>query len=266
MSHLRQLNPNVTITANTSSLASILASNPTYLSQFRAICMVGQPIDMQVAVNSLLRDQAATDAASPAPPAFFAGECFGIYAFFFEDLVRHSYTHTRVRKDDRGNEEETIASDTKIYQRPIAAVVDGSDNFVTLAKAFGKKRQEKSALDAWLAMRTVMDWRRHQQQAALADADAQTRYPSISDEAAAASLYERRDFLAQRLSLSPTSLPRDLLLRVGRMAGNEVSHVCAVVGGILGQEVLKVLSGKDEPLNNTFVFSAEEGYGIMKEL
>lgn len=37
----------------------------------------------------------------------------------------------------------------------------------------------------------------------------------------------------------------------------QVAPVCAVLGGILGNEVIKVISGKGEPANNTLIFDGE---------
>jgi ubiquitin-like 1-activating enzyme E1 A len=273
IANLRQLNPNVTITANTASLASLLASNPAYFTQFRAICMVSQPLALQIEVNTLLRTQAAarsaatasSAAASPPAPAFFTGECFGLYAYFFEDLQSHTYTHTKVKKDERGNEEEVIATDTRIYQRTLEGLFGADTKYPQLAKAFGKKRQEKSALEAWLTMRTILTWRQQQLEHHAAHASS-TSFPSITDATAVVALNLQRDSLASSIDLPARIVSPESLVRVARMVGCELAAVCAVVGGILGQEILKVLSGKDEPLNNTFVYSAEEGYGIMKEL
>ncbi|BFZ61139.1 E1 ubiquitin-activating protein aos1 [Saitoella coloradoensis] len=41
--------------------------------------------------------------------------------------------------------------------------------------------------------------------------------------------------------------------------GTELSPVAAVVGGVLAQDVLNVLSGREEPLRNLFVFDGEQG-------
>lgn len=44
-------------------------------------------------------------------------------------------------------------------------------------------------------------------------------------------------------------------------AGVEFVPVAAVVAGQLGQEVVKLLSGKDEPLENVFLFDGMGGGG-----
>ncbi|RXG51214.1 SUMO-activating enzyme subunit 1 [Armadillidium vulgare] len=46
----------------------------------------------------------------------------------------------------------------------------------------------------------------------------------------------------------------------------EVSPICAVVGGVLGQEIIKAVSGKDAPLNNFFFFSPDDGAGVVENL
>lgn len=40
--------------------------------------------------------------------------------------------------------------------------------------------------------------------------------------------------------------------------GAEVSPVCAVMGGIVGQELLKAISRKDEPIQNFFFFQGNK--------
>ena len=42
-------------------------------------------------------------------------------------------------------------------------------------------------------------------------------------------------------------------------ANAEVSPVCAVLGGVLGNEVIKAISGRGEPANNILLFDGLEG-------
>lgn len=44
---------------------------------------------------------------------------------------------------------------------------------------------------------------------------------------------------------------------------SELSPVCAVVGGVLGQEVVKALSHRDPPHRNFFFFDARKGSGVV---
>lgn len=59
--------------------------------------------------------------------------------------------------------------------------------------------------------------------------------------------------------VSPSLLGHELLndtsLRgVAKVATCEVAPVCAVLGGIIGNECIKAISGKGEPANNTVLF------------
>ena len=46
-------------------------------------------------------------------------------------------------------------------------------------------------------------------------------------------------------------------------AAHEFSPVCAVVGGMLGQDILKTLAGKEPPIANFFVFDGVSCNGIV---
>ena len=47
---------------------------------------------------------------------------------------------------------------------------------------------------------------------------------------------------------------------------SELSPVCAVVGGVLAQEVIKALSAKDRPYTNSFLYDGQQGSGIIELL
>jgi ubiquitin-like 1-activating enzyme E1 A len=51
----------------------------------------------------------------------------------------------------------------------------------------------------------------------------------------------------------------DNLRLLASRACAEVSPVCSVLGGIIGNEVIKGLSGKGEPANNVLLFQGEDG-------
>lgn len=293
---LAVLNPNVRVEADSRTPEEVIEREPRFFAQFRAVCVVGQSLAVQTRINELLREhgaavlaavadapasaatpvsavvgsaEAAAIAAAPSAivPAYFSAECLGLFAFFFEDLQRHSYTETRRARDaDTGKEtdEEHVISGTAVYARTARQVLE-EQALASLPKAFGRKRQEKSAALVWIAVRVLLQWREQQMQLAAAAAAATgsvsvAPLPPLSDPAALASLLLVRDAAAAREKLDPESLlPRAVLLEVGRGLGGELAHVCAVVGGILGQEILKVLSGKDAPLANTFVYAATVG-------
>jgi ubiquitin-like 1-activating enzyme E1 A len=46
----------------------------------------------------------------------------------------------------------------------------------------------------------------------------------------------------------------------------ELSPVCAVVGGVVAQEAIKLLTRVDEPLRNTFLYDSTTGEGVVEAL
>ncbi|XP_024033099.1 SUMO-activating enzyme subunit 1B-1-like [Morus notabilis] len=66
-------------------------------------------------------------------------------------------------------------------------------------------------------------------------------------------------------SLNESHIPNGLLERLVTNA-REFPPVCAIIGGILGQEVIKAISGKGDPLKNFFCFDATDGKGIIEDI
>ena len=70
----------------------------------------------------------------------------------------------------------------------------------------------------------------------------------------------------QRKKVQSGFIPAEVLQEVWNYRGKDLSPVAAIVGGIVAQEIIKVLSGKDEPLGNTFVFDGHQSRGMIEKL
>lgn len=55
--------------------------------------------------------------------------------------------------------------------------------------------------------------------------------------------------------IPPAKIPDDVLSRLADAGTQELPAVSAIVGGILGQELLKSVSGKGAPVDNFFFYS-----------
>ncbi|KAL4305619.1 hypothetical protein HN51_039584 [Arachis hypogaea] len=71
--------------------------------------------------------------------------------------------------------------------------------------------------------------------------------------------------LCTEQSLNESHVPDTLLERLVTST-LEFPPVCAIIGGILGQEVIKAISGKGDPLKNFFFFDAFDGKGIIENI
>ncbi|TRY99758.1 hypothetical protein DNTS_020933 [Danionella cerebrum] len=72
-------------------------------------------------------------------------------------------------------------------------------------------------------------------------------------------LLQIRDDVLESMGLSSDLLPNTFV----SYCFSEMSPVCAVVGGVLGQEIVKALSQRDAPHRNFFFFDGLKGSGIV---
>ncbi|ESQ54820.1 hypothetical protein EUTSA_v10025730mg [Eutrema salsugineum] len=80
-----------------------------------------------------------------------------------------------------------------------------------------------------------------------------------------AKVLEIKKKLCEANSVSESHIPDNLLERL--ITGHtEFPPACAIVGGILAQEVIKAVSGKGDPLKNFFYFDAQDGKGVMEDI
>ncbi|ELK23996.1 SUMO-activating enzyme subunit 1 [Myotis davidii] len=73
-------------------------------------------------------------------------------------------------------------------------------------------------------------------------------------------LLQIRNDVLDSLGVNPDLLPEDFV----RFCFSEMAPVCAVVGGVLAQEIVKALSQRDPPHNNFFFFDGMKGNGIVE--
>lgn len=91
------------------------------------------------------------------------------------------------------------------------------------------------------------------------------RKPGQTSTADLPNVLNLRKELCEAHSLNESQIPDALIERL--LAGTrEFPPVCAIVGGILGQEVIKAISGKGDPIKNFFLFDAMDGKGIIEDI
>ena len=71
-----------------------------------------------------------------------------------------------------------------------------------------------------------------------------------------------RESIISKYSLPENKIPEDIL----PMLFSELSPVAAIIGGVLGQEVIKVISNKDAPHNNFFLYNPLESCGVVETI
>ncbi|KAF5957295.1 hypothetical protein HYC85_004520 [Camellia sinensis] len=95
--------------------------------------------------------------------------------------------------------------------------------------------------------------------------EAEGRDPGKTSKDDLPKVLKLRKELFEAQSLNESLIPDSLLERLVSCT-TEFPPVCAVIGGILGQEVIKAISGKGDPLKNFFFFDAMDGKGIIEDI
>lgn len=95
--------------------------------------------------------------------------------------------------------------------------------------------------------------------------DAEGRNPGETSIADLPGVLKLRKELCETNSVNESQIPDALLERL-LMDTSEYPPVCAIIGGILGQEVIKAISGKGDPLKNFFFFDAMDGKGLIEDI
>ncbi|GAB4860411.1 SUMO-activating enzyme subunit 1A [Ancistrocladus abbreviatus] len=165
--------------------------------------------------------------------AFYSVDCRDSCGEIFADLQNHVYTKKKL--------DETVECQIQYpsYEEAIAVP------WRSLPRRVSK---------LYFAMRVIEHFE-----------ESEGRNPGETSLADLPNILKLRKELCGAQSFSESQIPDSLLERL--IAGTrEFPPVCAIIGGILGQEVIKAISGKGDPLKNFFLFDAMDGKGIIEDI
>lgn len=174
---------------------------------------------------------------------FFSATC-GFGGFYFADQITHDYLLEKAAPPPTAN--STTSSDTSETQR-----VKKRQNFVPLSSSLATKwhlseRQQRRT-------RIPLDWFIW---LALTDLETRLAPDSALTTLSSAALKERTEALIREKGLVPNVILAnhedsvfDIVAAQGAM-GVALSPVAAVVGGILSQDILNSIGGREEPVVN----------------
>ncbi|KAI5055103.1 hypothetical protein GOP47_0030248 [Adiantum capillus-veneris] len=223
---LKDFNPMVHVALEKGDL---MEKSNNFLDNFDVVVVGRSLLNYRIIVNGLCRKRSQKI-------AFFSVDCRGPLGEIFVDLQTHSYVLKTKENEPHSVQKLVYCS----LEESIAARWD---------------KLPKKTAKLFYAMRIVEDFER-----------SNSRAPGqVTFEDLAAILDARKSYCESQ-GVPETSVPEKLLHRLLQVGERELPPVCAIVGGILGQEVLKALSGKGEPLKNFFFFDPSDGKGIIEEI
>merc|ERR1712130_101372 len=176
-----------------------------------------------------------------------------------EDLVSHNFVEEVTTQVQSGAEDvepaakkqKTIESETKSVKKEMAFVSLAETLKVDWSSELYSKRIRRMdpsffLLHVLFAFRAEMG---HNPRASARDEDLKK-------------LQELRDSTLTKLVVPTTKIPDEML----GLLFAELAPVAAIVGGILGQEVIKAISNKDAPHNNYFFYNPLESCGVVETI
>jgi len=228
---LRDLNPLVEVRVLEGS-AETVADRLTDQELSSFLCVVASDLSTPAAVKLSFRLHQLH------VPHFFCFS-FGYSAVIFEDLTS-SYTYTQTRKFvGRESQEETHSIK---YCNLFDAITAEHVNL--------SSKNTSSSLFAWQALLG-------------SEAVSSSSSSSITCE----------QFLSERMQRNPATpsvyKKDEILLSIEQLSNSRrdsLAPVCAVIGGMVGQEIVKVISRRDEPINNIFMFESMGSGGTLQRL
>jgi len=170
---------------------------------------------------------------------FYSGGTYGLLGYIFCDLLDHDYISP-------GRSEAKDAQKTVKVRVSYSSLRDAlRHRWSTLSKRQTKELNPASVF----AILTIWQYQSSQKRLPAGPQDTE-ELQTIAD-----TLVSGADVNKQVL----TTLPSSLIESVAVTAAHEFSPVCAIVGGMLAQDVLKTLAAREPPIANFFTFDGNTG-------
>ncbi|CAI5742399.1 unnamed protein product [Hyaloperonospora brassicae] len=220
---VQELNPLVQVRIETEALDDL---NDGFFKQFTAVCLVGADLSVELRLDALCRSIGT---------AFYAARSFDYNGIVFIDLGEHTF-----RRDARetngtlsGPCTVTYPTLTEAQQVPWSSLQSARKRGPQLPQVFIKNQ----LLQGYKSQKGVT--------------------AITSKDEADFIQYARKQLVVNGLDEDYVSL--DELQALVRVADMELVPVCAILAGIMGQEVIRAMSQKDEPICNYFCFDGATG-------
>lgn len=229
----KALNPLVTVRAVSNAVTSIQEED---LKIYDVIVAIEQDTETITRLDSICRGNNIK---------FFSADVFGMFGYFFSDLQHHEYM-MEVPKLGKNQANDSSEKLTRV------------ENFPSFKEAFGvdftteeNKPQLYRMEPSYFLLRLLMKFKHEMK-----------RNPTESEEDFNLLSKFRDEELADLCY--PTNRLSDDLLR--SCVGFPVSPVCAIIGAMVAQEVIKAVSHKDHPNKNMFFFNPLSNVGHVQFL
>jgi ubiquitin-like 1-activating enzyme E1 A len=253
---IRKMNPRVKLSIDTSDVKT---KQPDFFAQF----------DITIATElDFLTNTTVNAACRLANKPFYAAGLHGFYGYAFADLISHDFVIERNKSNMNTTTQETqtrsiVQINTKKENDKTIELVTKREVYSPLILANTSPLPEEY---------TRLPRRRKQVTPLLSCLRALWEFekllghrPTFTHEDLELFTKLSRD-RHQELKLEPLTLDSVFLRTFLQNLGNELSPVAAFLGGSLAQDVINVLSAREQPLQNMLLFDGEKMVGPIYPL
>ncbi|XP_054855060.1 SUMO-activating enzyme subunit 1 isoform X2 [Eublepharis macularius] len=243
----RDLNPMVDVKADQENVDQ---KTEEFFTHFDVVCLTCCSQEVLMKVDQICHKNGIK---------FFAGDVFGYHGYMFANLGEHEFVEEKIKlaKASQIMEDGPDSKKAKLDFTE-TTMVKKHVVFCPLKEAFGiswssqrGKATLKRTTPDYFLLRVLLKFRTEK---------GRDPSPQACAEDAEVLLQTRTGVLESLGAAGADLLPDDF----ARCCFSEMASVCAVVGGVLGQEIVKALSQRDAPLNNFFFFDGMKGNGIVE--
>ncbi|XP_001607101.1 SUMO-activating enzyme subunit 1 [Nasonia vitripennis] len=220
----QNLNPMVQVIADPSNVDD---KPDEYFKDFDVICLSECTIEQIKRINAICRKY---------NKKFFAGDVWGTFGFTFADLITHEFAEDviQTKKTRMLEAGEPIAKEK--FEK-VTVTIKSFEKYAPFEKVLDAQNLPKDS-EAYYLMLILLNFREKHKRDPL---PSERSTNILNDEAKA---------IIEKYNLGDKM---DHLLNGDLYA--QISPVCAIVGGVMGQEIIKTVSQKERPHNNLFIFN-----------
>lgn len=230
---IQELNPNVKILVETGDPNT---KPDSFFADFDAIFATGCDIDLLIKIDKICRDTKEVQ--------FYCADTWGFYGYCFLDLLHHNFKNYVKTTEPESNEKPSTSTDSqKMVEQKLDYYPLGRCMLAKVGEGL-KKRINK----VFVLLHVVNHFR-----------ELKGRYPAAeTHEKDYEQLKKIRTAVSKTMGVDVNKISDDML----NFVFGELSPVCAAVGGVLANEMIKGLSKKGLPIHNFFLFDGFESVGV----
>ncbi|KAL2787331.1 hypothetical protein BJX66DRAFT_311268 [Aspergillus keveii] len=244
---VRSMNPRVQLHIDTDNIAN---KPPEFFGQFDITIATELSFSMYASINAVCR---------LAGRPFYAAGLHGFYGFVFADLIQHDFVIERSQSNVASATRETLTRTildikTKRENEKVIEMVTKREMYSPLLLANTSPlpedytrlpRRRRQVTPLLSCLRATWEFQKL----------SQGRLPTFGDDLQL--FLKLASDVHQELKLDIASIDAVFVRKWLENLGSELSPVAAFLGGSLAQDVINVLSAREQPLQNLLLFDGE---------